>query len=86
MPKLEDHPAPHFDEAQPYEAPKARVKFLRRADVETMTGIPRATIYEMVNKGRFPRPVHITPRIVCWVEAEVAAWQASRIAERDAHL
>ncbi|MCK5748672.1 helix-turn-helix transcriptional regulator [Oricola sp.] len=59
-------------------------KFLRRSDVEAMTGLPCSTIYEMMERGSFPRPVRLSPRIVGWIESEVIDWQRSRIAERDA--
>lgn len=58
-------------------------KFLRRAEVEALTGLPRSTIYELINRGDFPKPVQISPRLVAWAEPEVAAWQASRVAMRD---
>ena len=57
--------------------------FLRIAEVERVTGLPRATIYEMVGKGRFPRQVRLSPRAVGWLESEISEWQATRIAERD---
>lgn len=47
------------------------------------TGLARRTIYEAMSDGRFPRPVQLTSRRVGWVEAEVEAWLAARIAERD---
>jgi len=36
-----------------------------------------------MEKGNFPRSFEVTGRTVAWVEAEVDAWIASRIAERD---
>ncbi len=57
--------------------------FLRIADVQRVTGLPRATIYEMVGKGTFPVQVRLSPRAVGWIESEVQDWQTARIAERD---
>lgn len=57
--------------------------FLRIADVCRVTGLPRATIYEMVSKSNFPKQVRLSPRAVGWIESEVLAWQRERIAERD---
>jgi prophage regulatory protein len=57
--------------------------FLRIADVCRVTGLPRATIYEMVNKGTFPKQVRLSPRAVGWIESEILDWQQARIAERD---
>jgi prophage regulatory protein len=58
--------------------------FLRIGDVERVTGLPRATIYEMVGKGLFPKQVRLSPRAVAWIESEILDWQSARIAERDA--
>ena len=58
-------------------------KFLRRSEVEARTGIPTSTIYEMMAKGEFPRPVRLSPRIVGWIESEIVDWQNKRIAARD---
>ncbi len=33
--------------------------FLRIAEVERVTGLPRATIYEMANASKFPRQVRL---------------------------
>ena len=56
---------------------------LRRDDVERATGLPRSTLYDLVQKGRFPKPIKIGARSVGWIESEVLAWQRARIAERD---
>jgi prophage regulatory protein len=58
--------------------------FFRITDVSRVTGLPRATIYEMVNKGTFPKQVRLSPRAVGWLESEILDWQTARIAERDA--
>ena len=57
--------------------------FLRIAEVCRVTGLPRATIYEMVSKGIFPKQVRLSPRAVGWIESEILKWQQARIAERD---
>ena len=59
-------------------------KFLRRPEVETLTGLPRSTLYDLIAANRFPKPVPISAHTVAWIEAEVADWQCQRIAERDA--
>ena len=35
-------------------------------------------------EGKFPPPIRLTAKAVGWLEAEVAAWIAARVAERDA--
>jgi len=58
-------------------------RLLRRPEVERATGLSRSRIYQLMDDGKFPRPVEIGPRAVAWVEAEVAEWNNARIAERD---
>ena len=57
--------------------------FLRIVDVCRVTGLPRATIYEMVSRGKFPAQVRLSPRAVGWIESEILEWQQARIEERD---
>lgn len=47
------------------------------------TGKSAASIYRDVKAGTFPAPVKIGPRASAWVGAEVDAWIADRIAQRD---
>ena len=58
-------------------------KFMRRDEVERLTGLPRSTIYDKMAKNEFPKSVKIDGRSVCWLESEIADWQASIIAKRD---
>ena len=58
-------------------------KIYRRRAVESFAGLKRSALYEAVAKGRFPKPVRVTERCVGWLESDLLAWQASRIAERD---
>ena len=55
-------------------------RFLRLEEVELVTGLAKSSIYEAMAKGRFPKPVRITPRRVGWLESEIAAWQEKAIA------
>lgn len=58
------------------------VGLLSAWDVIARIGVSRATIYRMVDSGEFPSPVKISPGRRAWVEAEVNAWLADRLAER----
>lgn len=53
-------------------------KHLRRKTVEEITGLSRSTIYDMMGKGQFPRPVKLTGKAVGWPETAIAEWLASR--------
>ena len=49
-------------------------RVLRRPAVETLTGIPRSTLYAKIASGDFPAPIKIGQRAVGWREAEVNEW------------
>jgi prophage regulatory protein len=51
---------------------------LRRPAVEAATGLSRSTIYDMMDRGEFPRPIRIGRRAVAWPESTVLAWLAER--------
>jgi prophage regulatory protein len=59
-------------------------RFLRLNQVVEKTGVSRSTVYLYLNQGRFPKPVHVSERLVAWVESEVDAWMKERIAARKA--
>lgn len=59
------------------------MKFLRLNDVKALTGLGRSTIYKYIKLGTFPDAVKLGGRSVAWIEAEVMAWIAERIRERD---
>jgi prophage regulatory protein len=50
------------------------------------TGSSSSDIYDGMKNGTFPRSVPIGRRTVGWVEDEVEAWIAERIAQRDSQL
>ncbi len=56
-------------------------KFLRRAQIEKLTGLSRSTIYDRVKAGSFPKPIKIGDRAVAWLQSEIDAWQSDCIAE-----
>lgn len=60
------------------------VTFIRRKAVLQRTGLPASTLYELINRDAFPRPVQLSTRAVGWIEAEVNEWIEAKIAERDA--
>ena len=43
-------------------------RFLRRKDVEQITGLPTSTLYDQMDRGDFPRPIKITANRVAWLE------------------
>lgn len=53
-------------------------KYLRRRAVEEVTGLSRSTIYDLMSKGLFPRPVKLTGKAVGWPSEAVEGWLKSR--------
>lgn len=53
-------------------------KHLRRPAVEALTGLARSTIYDLIAKGQFPRPVKLTGKAVAWPESKISEWLANR--------
>jgi predicted DNA-binding transcriptional regulator AlpA len=68
---------PEVSSDAPHSAP---IRMLRLAQVATMTGLSKAKIYVLQSRGDFPQRVQLTAGRVAWVEAEVQAWLAARIA------
>lgn len=64
---------------------KAPVRFLRMPEIQARTGVSRATIYNWMAEGRFPRPVRLGARAMGWPESVFEEWHRERIAKsRDA--
>ena len=59
-------------------------KFLRMPAVVERTGLTRATIYEMIERGDFVKPVKIGARAIAFPESEIEAWASERMAAREA--
>lgn len=55
-------------------------KHLRRRAVEDLTGLSRSTIYDLMSKDAFPRPVKLTDKAVAWPESKISEWLAQRSA------
>ena len=54
---------------------------LRLPAVKERTGLSRSSIYLWIARGQFPAPISLGARAVGWVESEVDAWIAHRIAD-----
>jgi prophage regulatory protein len=59
-----------------------RIRVMRLPEVMRVTGIRRTLIYRLQAESRFPHSVKITDYAVGWLEAEVNAWIAERVASR----
>jgi prophage regulatory protein len=50
----------------------------RRPELLKLTGLSTSTIYDMMARGEFPRPVRLGKRAVGWRERDVTEWLESR--------
>jgi prophage regulatory protein len=58
------------------------LKVLRLPEVTARVGLKRASIYQYIQTGRFPKPVPLGPRAVGWLEHEVEAWLVTCVKNR----
>ena len=54
-------------------------RILRLPNVIDRTGASRSFIYASIKSGKFPRPIHIGPRSVGWIEEGIDMWIAERV-------
>lgn len=66
--------------AQHIQAVSSRLCILRRREVEARTGLSRSTIYLRCSQKSFPTPIRLGSRAVGWLESEIEAWVAERVA------
>ena len=55
-------------------------RMIRRHELRQIVPLADTTIYEMEQRGEFPRRFALTPRCVVWDLAEVEAWLTERLA------
>jgi len=58
--------------------PASPRKTIRRNQLREMVPLADSTIYEMEQRGEFPRRFALSPRCVVWDLGEVEAWLESR--------
>jgi len=51
---------------------------LRLPDVMRLIGLGRTTIYDMMAKGTFPRPVSLSARAIGWRVVDIRDWLQQR--------
>lgn len=52
-------------------------RFLKRAEVSQMTGLASATLYQMMQRNEFPRPIKLGKKAVRWRLSELNEYFAS---------
>lgn len=59
----------------------SKESLIRLSEVQRRTGYGKAWIYKLISAGKFPQSVKIGSRSIAFVESEVDAWVANKIAE-----
>ncbi len=57
-----------------------RDRLLRLAEVESLVGAKRSTIYQLMKEGKFPKQISVSRRFAAWPESAVLQWVQDRIA------
>jgi prophage regulatory protein len=57
----------------------SEISFLSIATVLRRTGLSRATVYRLVQRGEFPKPYPLSAGRVGWSSREVEDWIAARL-------
>ncbi len=59
-------------------------RILREKELPLYVGLKRTAIADLIKVGQFPRPISLsdTGRAKGWLEAEVIAWQTTRLSRR----
>ncbi|MFE4112477.1 helix-turn-helix transcriptional regulator [Kosakonia sp. YIM B13611] len=62
--------------------PAQNERFIRLPEVMHLCGLSRSTIYDLISRDAFPQQISLGGKNVAWVQSEVSAWMADRIAAR----
>lgn len=54
------------------------IGILRRLGVSALTGLSRPTIYRLISRGEFPRPIRLSANAVGWDLKDILAWIEDR--------
>jgi len=57
---------------------------IRRPKVEDKTGLKKSMLYDLMEKKEFPESIKIGERAVAWIESEIDAINAARMAGKSA--
>lgn len=53
-------------------------RYIRRKEVEAITGLKTSSLYRHMNAGIFPKPKQLGIKMVGWLESDINAWMAAR--------
>lgn len=61
------------------ETSQAPITLLRCKSVLERTGLKRSSLYNLISKGEFPKPIKITAKAAAWPSNDVENWVLERI-------
>ncbi|MGB9152141.1 MAG: AlpA family transcriptional regulator [Alphaproteobacteria bacterium] len=62
--------------------PQTSIRILRLTEVIDRVGLCRASIYQYIATGSFPKQIVLGQRSVGWLEHEIDTWLSVRVAAR----
>ena len=51
-----------------------KLKVLKINEVVELTSIPRSSIYFLIKKGKFPKPLRLSDRRIGWLYEDIINW------------
>ncbi len=75
-------PSPTGKHPMPVSAP-TQERFLRLPEVIHQCGLSRSTLYDLIARNAFPAQVSLGGKNVAWLQSEITAWMAERVAHRN---
>jgi prophage regulatory protein len=54
---------------------QTQIRFVRKKEVTHRTGLPSSTIYDLMNRGLFPKSIKLAGgKAIAWLESDIEAW------------
>jgi prophage regulatory protein len=63
--------------------PARGIRYLRLREVCQRVGLKPSSVYRLIALGGFPKQVKLSERTAAWIDSEIEAFMATRIADRD---
>jgi len=54
---------------------------LFRQQVEERLKLSRSTLYSLMSKGLFPKPIHLSANKIAWLEKDIERWLLSKCSQ-----
>ena len=54
---------------------------IRLRAVQLRVALPKSTLYALIRRGKFPRPIRLGRRCSAWLIADIDKWIDARVAD-----